>query len=49
MSTAEIVVVVGGVAAIAFVNWYFFIARSTPVSAPAVREDSARENNANGK
>lgn len=26
MSTADLVVIVGGVAAIAWVNWYFFVA-----------------------
>lgn len=26
MTTAELVVIVGGIAAIAWVNWYFFVA-----------------------
>jgi len=33
MSTTEWVVVLGGIAAIAWVNWYFFVAGRTPVAA----------------
>ena len=35
MSTAEIAVTLGGLAAIAWVNWYFFLARREAVTADA--------------
>lgn len=36
MSTTEWVVVLGGIAAIAWVNWYFFLAGRQPVAAAPV-------------
>lgn len=42
MSTADYLVIAGGVAAIAFVNWYFFLAGRTPAAA-AARSGGAQE------
>ncbi|HXE57514.1 MAG TPA: hypothetical protein VNK43_05900 [Gemmatimonadales bacterium] len=43
MTTAELVVTLAGVAAIAWVNWYFFLARPrAPTPEPPGRGDTPR-------
>jgi hypothetical protein len=39
MTGIDLAVVVGGIAAIAWVNWYFFVAGRTPAAAPASNSD----------
>jgi plastocyanin domain-containing protein len=43
MNTADWIVIAGGVAAIAWVNWYFFIAQRSAVRAAAVDPGSVPE------